>query len=229
MAFDATIGLFLEAEDPSLHQDLFREVNEILDAEGLAPHKEPASWEEVFATLPPKKRKKRLLSERLGFYSSGKYQQIEELAAYLAVYKRPPTLPLEETTREKYEALLDRCRCFDHTLAMTRMGTALLPRELPRVLRPTQKTKEVYCIASAPRLLLECEVLLIACGALQSDDPREEWRQEYEYAPKLAEWGITPAVLEKPWELFGEALDLCHRLMRVAQNVLWSKALAFTN
>jgi hypothetical protein len=225
MAFDAQVGIFLEEEPYRIEyaERLLEEINRTLLAAGQEPHQDPRSWEEVFARHPSKKKKKkRDLGARLGFYSSEKYGSLSDLLDYLEHHRASPgRWPLTEPS------LLDDPRWFLHTRAMLSMGTAILPRALPDVLYG-EGAGEVLQIVSAPRLQEECQLILAACGAYDSGDPNEDWKSE-QYDEALARWGITKRPIADVWTSAGEPLDLCLRLIRVADDVIWSGAFGITN
>jgi hypothetical protein len=223
MAFDAQVGIFLEEEAYRIEyaEKLLAEINAALRDAQQEPHQDPRTWEEVFARHPTKKKKKkRDLGERLGFYSSGKYGDLSDLLDYLELHRTAPNgWPLQEPAE-----LPDEPQWFTHTRAMLMMGTAILPRELSEILYCGPG--EVHQIVSAPILKRECEIVLAACGAY--DDPREEWSGD-QYNEELAHMGIIKNPIPDAWTTAGEPLDLCLRLIRVAEDVIWSGAFGITN
>lgn len=212
MAFDASIGCFLDADDSTFAEALLGEIDEMLRHDGLPEHREPRSWDEVFARHPMKRRRRRTLGARLGFYGAEKYHRLEALAVHLAVIGMlPDALPVDPGCYRQYESIPDRDRCFDHMLSMLKMSTALVPCEIPGVLeRPYAQGRQVLRVASAPRLLDECARLAYCVGGIGVRPVRAQ------AAPEGGD----------PWD---EELDLCLRLSRVAKAVLWSGAFAFTS
>ena len=224
MALDASVGLLLDEDRSEYSADLLRELNEALQGAGLLPHDEPSSWDEILARHPNQKKKKpRDLGVRLGFYSSPKYEDLRTLASHLEAHRRAPDhWPLHAPMPAPAAPL------FAHLRAMLGLGTILLPREFSEVIPGPSHRKEVYQIASAPRVKAEAEVILAACGALDTGDPNQDWKNAA-HDERLASWGLQKVRLADPWVTLGEPLDLCMRLVQVAENVVWSGCCAITN
>jgi hypothetical protein len=226
VAFDATCGYLLDPAESTRGEALLSAIDAALAAADLPIHREPRSWEEVFARHTPRRSRKREMDVRLGFYGDEKYARLAAIAHHIAVELRAPERwPLADAS-ERYGALPAADR-FDHLLAMLSAETALLPESFPNVLAvPDADRRLLSRIASAPRLLEECETLVYCLGGLDPTTRAERWKVD-EGARRGEGRGLRPLETRLPiWEA---ELDLCFRLIRVAENVMWSGAFASTH
>jgi hypothetical protein len=240
MALDAYLGRLINALEPEGEfalsngpegcakveremRQTFDRINQALSNHGLPTHREP----ERLAELPESMRDK-VLCERLGFYSSTKFECLRELAAHLwilgSVPKSPGDIDNEAVARyaeERNDGAGAPGLAFDHLVFA--FGSCYLPADFAPVLSIEPVEMCGACqIGSAPQLLAECELLANVLGAPDEKDP-SYWSLEVDGSPRLPHWDHRRA----DSKAFNEEWDLCFRLMKVARMSIDSRSAIF--
>ncbi|MFC7247497.1 hypothetical protein ACFQO7_33975 [Catellatospora aurea] len=235
VAFDVNVGMFLcaEGEDllaPGTREQLLTGISETLRGLGLPEHCEPRVLAEID---PPLEREADpcLLGVRLGFYGSEKYQRLAAFAQHLAVHGTVPSARQgsDAAIEQRYNEMPDRRLAFDHVIAVTGgLGTIVLPQPFDEVIPGVRKSSGHGPLVSAHRLRIESVALAYALryvdvrdydwigGSVLSVGPFSQLDARVEDDPDVV-------------QAWADEADLCHRLLKVAVDILRTGALGITS
>jgi hypothetical protein len=215
--------------DPEYQERLLADINATLRQLGMPEHHEPRTLAEIDPPLDWE-TDPCLLSTRLGFYSSEKYQRLADFARHLAAYGTVPPAdhPYDAVAEQRYNDLPDRRLAFDHVIATaTGMDTVVLPQLFDEVTFGTHRPVQHGLLVSAQRLRIESVMLGYAFRYVDSrghDWISDSVLDDESFAHLDARVEDDPDVQEA----WANEADLCHRLLSVATDVLRSGALGIT-
>lgn len=232
MGFNIGVGLFL-CEEPGWPLPQRRRFLDSLDARlrrlGLPAHREPGSVADIDPPLPPG-TDPCLLGASMGAYSSHarRADRLDWLARHVAVRGTAPDTdpPYGPWLYRAYDALDDRGAAFDHLLAACGQDVVILPRPLDRVVADGHGR-----LVSAHRLRAEAVALgfvLRAGDPAVGDSPVVDWSTGESLPDRWFE-GLTARIDGDACQDWAEEADLCHRLLRAADDVLRTGALGLTS
>lgn len=164
---------------------------------------------------------------RLGFYSSGKYHQLESLCWHLSVTGRPPRPPTPgpDGAEPAIEPWVPGPPTRHGPARFAHLGRAhhgrtfMLPLDFADPIEGEDR-EEVSALISAPAVVVEAELLRFVMVGVEAEDWRWWERQQRAEAHSLAV--ADDPTLADAW---AEALDLAWRLHQFARQVIATGAM----